>query len=199
MTKRSAAKNKSKHISLIVVEGETEVEFYKLIAGSYLKRSHRKIENLHGNFNIHTKILDTAKRFSDNHPDDTFNLYVCIDQERIGVPAIDEAYLLGELSGIRGFNALNSVIIVLMLESVFFIDIDGIYKFLRAEKNKRNPKKYVQYRKFTHHDLSALFKQFGCIYRKGRRCRGLIDSLDIAKITSTASELAEFIAKYNSK
>lgn len=199
MTKKRVAIKKSKHVSLIMVEGETEIEFYKVVAGSLLKKSHRKVENLHGNFSIHAKILDAAKKYSNNNPNDTFDLYICIDQERIGVPALNEEYLLGELNGIRGFKTFNSVIVVLMLESVFFIDMDGLYKYLRASKNKRNPKKYKQYRNFTHRDLSALFKQFGHMYRKGSRCSDLIESLDIEKITSTDNVLREFIDTYNSK
>ena len=199
MSKKRTAAIKTKHVSLILVEGDTELEFYKLIAASFLNRTNRKIENLHGNFNIHKKILDKAKRFSDSYANDTFDVYVCIDQDRIGTPALNEKYLLNELKRIRGFNVLNTVIAVLMIESIFFIDIDGIYKFLRAETKRRNPKKYSQYRKLTCRDLSKLFRQFRCVYHKGARCNGLVNSLNIEKISNTADEIKEFIKSYNSK
>ena len=75
-----------------------------------------------------------------------------------------------------------------MLESLFFIDIDGIYKFVRAKKSLRKPSKYRNYRKLTHCDLSAVFKQFGHEYHKGVRCKGLVAALDLEKI-ATANEL----------
>lgn len=199
MTKKKVAPKKGKHVSLILVEGDTEMEFYKAIADDHLNATPKIIKNMHGNFNILTKVLDASKTYSDKNPTDTFDVYVCIDQDRIGEPAINEKTLQEELKKIRGHKTLTCVIAILVIESLFFIDIDGIYAHLRANKNKRKPKKYINYRKLTDRDLKVLFKSFGGLYQKGHYCRSLISSLNIKKIVNTADELINFIETYNSK
>jgi len=81
-----------------------------------------------------------------------------------------------------------------MIESLFFIDINGLYKFLRAKKTLRNPKKYNNFRRLTHKDLSRLFKQFNKTYFKGIRCQNLVSSLHIELIIKHAKEISSFVA-----
>jgi hypothetical protein len=133
--------------------------------------------------------MDAATQFAQQHPGQSFDLYVCIDQERIESPPFNQPLVEKHLQNIPTCKRLIPVIAILMIESIFFIDIDGIYSHLRAPKSKRNPSKYRQFRKLTHTDLTKLFKQFSKIYHKGRRCAGLISSLDMDKLISTASEL----------
>jgi len=75
----------------------------------------------------------------------------------------------------------------------FFIDIDGLYSHLRAQKSKRHPHKFRQFRTLTHHDLSKLFKQFDKVYHKGRRCHGLISALNMEKLVTSATELETLV------
>lgn len=199
MPKKNGAKKKSKHVALLLLEGETEEEFYAALADIYFKGVPKKVKNLKGNFSIHRKVLDAARQYSDENPHNTFDVYVCIDQERLGPPALNKDFLREELEVISGYRKLHAVIAVLMIESLFFIDMDGIYRYLRAKSSKRNCKKYSSFRNFTHVDLSALFKQFRKIYYKGHRCKGLVASLDIRKIKETADELTEMINKLNNK
>lgn len=191
--------SKSKHTSLLLVEGDTEIEFYSYLADTKFPNIPKRIKNLHGNFSINNKIVDAALSFSQNNADNTFDVYVCVDQERIGSPPFNFNYVLSELQKIKNFRILNPVIAVLMIESLFFIDIDGIYTFLRAKKTLRNPKKYANFRVLRHQELSKLFKTFGNNYSKGIKCQGFVQSLNIDKICGTSGEIASFIEKIHNK
>lgn len=189
----------NKHTSLLLVEGDTEVEFYNHLAETKFPSVPKRIVNLHGNFSINNKIIDAALSFSQNNTDKTFDVYVCVDQERIGSPPFNSDYVLAELQKIKNFKLLNPVIAVLMIESLFFIDIDGIYSFLRAQKTTRNPKKYSNYRVLRHQDLSKLFRSCGNIYSKGKKCQGFVKSLNLDKICKSADEISSLIELVNNK
>lgn len=188
------------HEALILVEGETEIEFYGLIAERFLKGKKKTTRNLGGTFNINLKVADRILQFHQTHPDNTFDVYVCVDQERPGYPIINPDVVRTLLEenkkwmGSDKLKELRPVIVVLMIESLFFIDIDGIYKYLKAPKSKRNPKKFSNFRQLTHRDLKTLFESFDNYYHKGARCKEFVASLDIKKIVATAEELSEFIS-----
>lgn len=181
------------HLALVLVEGETEVQFYERLCNEKLNGIPKRIKNLKGNYNINTKILDRATEFHRNHPDCTFDVYVCVDQEKVGVPPFNRQFVEEKLKSIEKLKRITPVIAVIMLESLFFIDISGIYKFIRAKKSKRNKKKYSNFRKLSHRELSRLFKQFGKYYNKGIRCEGLVNALNLNLIISKAAELSKFI------
>ena len=83
-----------------------------------------------------------------------------------------------------------------MLESWFFIDIEGIYAFLRTPTSKRNPKKYAQHENFTHEDLHILFQQHGQKrYMKGQRTANFIENLNVKKIYEKCLDLKDGIDK----
>jgi len=185
---------RKKHIALILVEGETDEEFYKKLSDKKFKGISKKIKNLKGNFNINKKIVDESHKYSNNNPNNTFDVYVCIDQEKINIPPLNKQLVLTELRLIPNFKKLYPVIAILMIESLFFIDIDGIYKFLRAKTTLRKPNKYKNFRRLIHQDLSKLFKQFNKTYYKGIRCRGFISALNLGKIINTAKELSRFVS-----
>jgi len=189
----------SKHTALLLVEGETEVEFYNYLADKKFSAVPKKIKNLKGNFNINRKIVDAALSFSRSNPDKTFDVYVCVDQERIGSPPFNHTYVIGELQKLSSFRLLHPIIAVLMIESIFFIDIDGIYKFLRAKTSLRNPKKYTNFRVLRHQELSKLFKSFNNNYSKGIKCQGFVSCLNIDKISKYAEEISQLIDLVNNK
>lgn len=93
--------------------------------------------------------------------------------------------------------SVDTIIATTMIESWFFYDIEGIYKFLRVPRARRNPKKYKPPEKFTHIDLSTLFKQNGKSYIKGERCAGFINALDLKKIYLNCQELKSGLDKIN--
>lgn len=194
---KSSRPTSGKHVALLLVEGDTEEEFYKELAKLKFNSVPKKIKNLKGNYNVNAKILDAASQFSINNADDTFDVYVCIDQEKLGEPAYSHDRVCRELAAISGFRSIYPVVAILMLESLFFIDIDGLYSYLRSGRSHRNPRKYSNYRHLNAKDLNRLFKQFGKCYYKGIRCKGLIDTLDLDRISSTAEELVLLVKKIN--
>ena len=169
-------------VALILVEGETEEEFYSLLIQHFCRPHPKQVKNLHGNYSINKKILDESVKFTNQHPSREFDVYVCIDQERFGCPAYNHTLCEFELRKYPKFKRLIPVVAVLMCESLFFLDIDGIYKFLRAPKRARKPNNFRSFRKFTHHDLSKLFKSFGRCYRKGKKCQHFVSNLDLEKL-----------------
>lgn len=173
-------------VALILVEGETEEEFYSLLISQYYNSHPKHIKNLHGNFSINRKILEESVKYAHDHPDREFDVYVCIDQERFGSPAYNHDACEAELKNYPGFRRLIPVVAILMSESLFFLDMDGIYKFLRAPKSSRKPGKFRNHRRLTHYDLSKLFKAFGKVYRKGRRCQNFVSNLDLSKMLQAA-------------
>jgi hypothetical protein len=180
--------------ALILVEGETEMEFIGRIAEAYFPHCPKSMKNLFGNFSINRKILDKAVQFAENNPDKLFKILVCIDQERRGVPAINVGMIVEELRT-RKINAeVIPIIATLMTESLFFADIEGIYVFLRAPHAKRNPDKYSNFRALTHVDLSKLFRQFDKRYRKGKRVENFVHNLDLEKLIGRCEELRTLIA-----
>jgi len=181
--------------ALILLEGETEEEFFKALANKYLGGVPKTFRNMKGNFNINNKIVDKIIQFSNEHPDQEFDVYICVDQEREGDPIYNEKYVTQEIEGITTCLETNDVVANIMIESLFFIDMGGLYKFLRTPNKKRNPKKYSNFRRLTHKDLTALFRQNNKMYHKGRRCQSLVENLDLDKIRKTAKEVDFFVTQ----
>ncbi len=175
--------------ALILLEGETEEEFFKALAEKCLRGVPKTFRNMKGNFNINNKIVDKIIQFSTEHPDQEFDVYICVDQEREGDPIYNKKFVTKEIGDITTCLEINDVVADIMIESLFFIDIDGLYKFLRTPKSARNPKKYLNFRKLTHKDLTTLFRQNKKMYHKGRRCQSLVENLDLDKIRNTAKEI----------
>ena len=178
-----------KHVALILVEGETEEVFYKRLSEEKLGGIPKQIRNMKGNFNINNKIVDKCKQYSDSHPNNSFDVYVCVDRERVGMPVYNKALVDEKINAIRGFGIKVDIIAELMIESLFFIDIHNIYAQLRTPKNQRYPKRYKNFRGLTHKDMSRLFEKNGKQYYKGIKCEFLVKNLDLDLIIGGASEL----------
>jgi len=184
---------KSRHHALILVEGETEVEFYKRIAQLNFPAVSKTIINLKGTYNINKKIIDRCAAFSIASKGDTFDVYICVDRERENNPIYNNANVTAGINGLAGLLNKTDIIATLMIESLFFIDIAGIYAFLRAPKNSRNLKKYANYKNLTHRDMSKLFDQHGKQYYKGHKCSQFVERLDIDLIVKSSPELQLFV------
>lgn len=188
-----------KHVALILVEGETEEVFYKRLVDSRLQGIPKQIKNLKGNFNINDKIADKCKQYSDLHPNDTFDVYVCVDRERVGLPIYNKTLVDGKVNAIRGFEVKIDIVAELMIESLFFIDIHNIYAHLRTSKKQRYPARYKNFRRLTHRELSKLFESNGKQYYKGIRCEPLVMKLDLDLIVGKAVELDLFVREVQAR
>lgn len=187
-------KKSHKEVALIFVEGDTEKEFYTKLAESYLRGISKSIINLHGIYNVHRNVLGKTEAFLHQHSDVTVRIYCCIDREsRDHNPPLDIAELRSTLKEQQDFNRVlsaDAIIATQMIESWFFYDIDGIYKFLKVPRNLRNHTKFRPPEKFTHLDLSKLFARFGKTYIKGRKCANFINHLDLGEIYGSCNELS---------
>jgi hypothetical protein len=179
--------------ALIFVEGDTEEEFYQVVCDKYLKGVRKKVWNLSGNFNIHTKVLDKTFSFLDKHRKSLVRVYCCIDREsRDHNPPIDIDFLVstfGKYPEKRRVLSVDKIIATQMIESWFFHDIEGIYRFLSTPKSARKNQKFQLVKKLTHIDLANLFKRSGKAYIKGKRSHNFINHLDIEKIFTACEEL----------
>lgn len=186
-------KKPHKEVALLFVEGDTEKEFYTKLAESYLHGIPKAIINLHGIYNVHRNVLGKTEAFLHLHNDATVRIYCCIDREsRDHNPPLDIDDLRSTLKDDQDFKRVlsaDAIIATQMIESWFFYDIEGIYKFLKIPRNLRNPTKYNPPEKFTHLDLSKLFSRYSKTYIKGRKCADFINNLNLAKIYSECIEL----------
>jgi hypothetical protein len=187
-------KKPHREVALIFVEGDTEMEFYGKLAESYLRGISKSILNLHGIYNVHRNVLGKTEAFLHQHSDATVRIYCCIDREsRDHNPPLDIVELRSTLKERKDFKRVlsaDAIIATQMIESWFFHDIDGIYKFLKVPHALRNPTKFTPPKKFTHLDLSKLFARFGKTYIKGRKCANFINHLDLGKIYGNCRELS---------
>ena len=189
--------NTSNPFTLVMVEGDTDELFYNRIKNIYFQKARIKIINLKGNWNIDTKILDRSSAYLDAHPVTEFVICICIDRESRSMRApINMELIKNELNyypnihsnNIRLYEAVQDI------ESWFFHDIEGIYKFLRLPQRtltKNVLRKYQPVEKLNHQDLSKLFKQAGKEYRKGYASENFIHNLDIEKIINNSEVLQD--------
>jgi hypothetical protein len=179
--------------ALILVEGETEVEFIGQIAQMRFRHHPKSIKNLYGNFSINRKILDKIVQFTQKNPHKPFFVLVCIDKERRGLPLINLDAINTELKKKAIETEVIPILAELMTESLFFVDIDGIYTFLRAPHAQRKPGNFKNFRRLTHVDLARLFRQFNKHYRKGHRVENFVKKLNIDKIVKSCEELGKLV------
>lgn len=192
-----AHKKAQKILSVLLVEGPTEVVFYNKIKKLYLKST--TIEHLEGNWNINKKVLD---RITHKYSDRPARIYCCVDREsRNGqVPGFDLDFIRKEIVSKKLHNVLSvdSIIATIMLESWFFYDVPGIYKYLKTPKAKRTVKKFKPPEKNDWRVLDKLYKQNGKTrYSKGVKAEGLVKCLDIPGIYKSCKELKNGIDLIN--
>lgn len=197
MAKKSSAK---KQVALFYLEGYSEDVFYSRVLTKYMPGIPKTIKNVKGLYNIHKVVLGKSIEFVRKHPDSYIRIYCCIDREsRDKAPELDIAELKKDISDIPELKAkvlsVDTIIATQMLESWFFIDIEGIYKYLRTPKKNRNPAKYKPIEKFTWKDLHKLFADYNKTYYKGEKSDDFVDHIDIDKIYITSAELNAGITK----
>jgi len=175
------------------VEGDTEVLFYQRVKEQLLGDIRRvTIEQLHGIFNINKKILNKIFMKSQS---EIIRVYCCLDREsrHAVTPGFDIDFIKKEVVSKRLINVLgvDAIIATQMIESWFFYDLDGIYKFLEAPKAQRKKRAYQPPERFRVKDLGDLFRRHNRVYQEGKRAANFINHLDIGKIARECKEMRE--------
>ncbi len=186
---------RQKQVALIFVEGDTEEEFYTKLLRDYLTGIPKSVLNLNGIYNVHRKVMGKTENFLHKHKDCVVRVYCCIDREsRDHNPPLDIEDLRKSLSGNKDFKRVlsaDAIIATQMIESWFFYDLEGIYKFLKVPRKERNPSRFTPPEKFTHIHLSKFFERYDKTYIKGHKSANFISNLDLGKIHKICHELRE--------
>lgn len=196
-------KRRKPPMSLLLVEGATEVLFYNRIIDNYLSECRTTIKDLKGLFNINKKVIGEITKYCQRHEDEKIRVYCCLDREsRSGeVPGFNIDRILKHITNQNMNNVLDikPVIATQQIESWFLYDIQSIYTFLKVPKSQRKPKAFQPPEKFTHKHLSCLFRRYKKSYAKGRGAQSFINSLDINRIMDNCEELKQGIALIKSQ
>ncbi len=203
MSKQRNAKTHNKPVSLLVLEGDTEQLFYPIIRDKFLKGIRIELRNIKGRGNVNKDVLGEIYKYTYNNRDDAVRVYCCVDtesQKRTATPL--ELDIICEQIKVRKLRLVLSVDAILAdpeIESWFFYDIEGIYKFLGAKTSQRNVKKYSNPKNLCKKNLQGLFHRFGKEYLPGKRATNFINNLDIDKIVTECKELHDGIALIQSQ
>lgn len=181
-------------VSLIFVEGDTEEEFYEKVFKKYIGNTPKKVKNLHGNINIHGKIFDKTLHFLRNNLFVQVRIYCFVDREsRSGNSPLDLGNLRARFRSDKDFKgkvlSVDQIIATPMIESWFFHDMEGIYRFLKVPRNERRPNKFKVVERFNADNLSRLFDRYDKVYIKGKKCKNFINHLSMEKVYAKCSEL----------
>ncbi len=186
---------------LFLYEGETEGEFYKKVFDLYVptREIKRNYGNLRGIYSLTEKVRGKIESYLQNDSSATLtkiHVFVAYDREgpRTKEGTLDLKSLRKEFlhNGSR-IATINEILATQDLESWFFHDLEGIYKYLRTPSSQRNMKAYPNVDATNNRVLSHLFHRFDKHYQKGTRVKGFIDQLDIEKIVKSVQELDEVL------
>lgn len=197
MSKQRSAKIHKRTVSLLVLEGDTEQLFYPIIRDKFLKGVRIELHSIKGRGNVNKDVLGEMYKYTYNNRDELVRAYCCIDTERQKRTATPlELDFIREEVKARKLRCILSVDVLLAdpeIESWFFYDIEGIYKFLGAKTSQRNVKKYRNPKNLCKKNLQGLFHRFGKEYLPGKRAANFINHLDIDKIVTKCNELRDGI------
>jgi len=197
MVREVQANLTKKPISLLLVEGDTDMLFYKRIKDNFIKECRVTIRNLQGIYNINKKVINSIVDYVQLHKDEKIRVYCCLDRDsRYGqVPEFDikkiRKYVKDE--NIRTILSINLIIATQQIESWFLYDIEGIYEYIKVPISQRNPKAFRPPEKYGYRHLQRLFERYGKTYTKGKKAGNFINHLDTDKIVSNCKELRQGI------
>jgi hypothetical protein len=191
--------DKNPNSILFLYEGETEKEFYRKLFDLKLKKRQirHNFGNLKGIFSIDEKVTSKIQSYLENPAyEDCVKIHVFIAYDREGEEHVPPALDKNELSKrfIRRKSrvaSINEIIATQDLESWFFYDLEGIYKYLKVPKKERKMNAFPNIDKTNNRVLSALFHKYEKHYQKGRGCEGFIENLNLNKIYNDVSELKD--------
>jgi hypothetical protein len=180
-------------LSVLLVEGDTEAIFYDRVKTAFLQCP-CKIEVIGGLFSVNKKILHAL---STKNQDRTVRAYCCLDQESryAPTPAFDLNFIRAEVrEKIRNVLSVDAIIARQMIESWFFHDMSGIYKYLRVPIAQRKPKAFLPVERLRVEDLKRLFLRYKKVYTEGKRAKYFINRLDIQAISAKCVALQRGVA-----
>lgn len=184
-----------KPVSLLLVEGDTDILFYKRIKNIFPKEYRVTIRKVGGVYNINKKTINGIVNYVRQHKDEKIRVYCCLDRDSRyrEVPEFDikkvKKYIKGEK--IKSVLSIDLIKATQQIESWFFHDIEGIYQFLKVPRAQRNLSAFKPPEKFGYKDLQRLFERYGKTYNKGEKAASFINHLNIEKIVSKCKELRE--------
>lgn len=172
-------------VVVLLVEGETEVEFYKAI----VKRAHDlmstpfscyiKYINVKGIGNYKNLALRKFEHLKTQYdPETEFILFLCIDSDVFQLskkPPINKKEVRSALLA-AGAKKVTYIVAKQSIEEWFLTDLSGVLKFLRLSKKTKRPNGNCQ------EAIIKLFSMANRVYVKGDKIEGFIKHLDIGKI-----------------
>lgn len=193
---------KNSNSVLFLYEGETEHEFYKKIFA--LTGTERQLRiaksNLKGVYSLNQKVKSKIQTYLGNASFyDCNNIHVIVAYDRegdratepsLGITALEKEFIAKK----SRIKSINQIVATQDLESWFFHDMPGIFKYLSVPVKDRKPEKHSNVDATNNRILSKMFHAHGEHYQKGKRVEGFIDSLDLQKIIGEVNELQELIA-----
>lgn len=183
-------------LSVLLVEGPTERIFYECVKKRYLRDCACTIDCVEGLFNINEKILHAL---TIRHMERPVRAYCCLDRESryAKTPGLDLGFIREQLaaSGANNVLSVDPIIATQMIESWFFHDIQGIFRYLRVPRSQRNARPYAHVERLRVADLKQLFRRHGKEYCEGERSRRFIEALSIELIHSRCPELRKGITQ----
>ena len=192
MSKQTPKTSQDRPVSLLILEGFTEKVFYQIIRDRFLSGIRIDLKNIKGQGNINKDILCEIFKYTYTNSD-ILRVYCCLDTERQKQSAtpLDLSFICEQVKvrNMRKVLSVNSILADPEIESWFFYDIEGIYRFLQATKSQRSKKRYANPKVLCKRDLQQLFFRFGKTYTPGNRASNFITNLDIGKIVSNCIEL----------
>ena len=185
-----------KHIIILMVEGETEVEFYS----SVLKTLRAQKPSIATEFHIEKPLnlkgignfqrsaiaqfdflkIKLAKKSTLKDFQLKYHLFLCIDTDVFYYeknPPLDQTALKKELLE-DGADSVDFVKAEQSIEDWFLSDLAGILSYLNLKK----PSPAYKKEKKGADKLNKLFNQVGKSYIKGSKTDGLVEKLDVKGI-----------------
>ena len=178
---------------VLLVEGDTELEFYKQVVANIRKLhpmgrfdtniEYRNVGGVGGFKNIALRKFKKEIR-SKYEEDCEFTIVLCSDTDVFDFsqkPPIKWDEIKREFVNI-GVSKIIHIQAKRSIEDWFLYDVEGIIKFLRLSNSTKISGKNGYYK------LQNLYKQAHKVYYKGVQSNGLIERLDIEKIADAVKD-----------
>lgn len=178
---------------VLFVEGETEVEFYRQVVAHARKLhpegrfdteiEYRNVGGVGGFKNI--ALRKFVKEIIPHHSKDCkYTIVLCSDTDVFEYEAKPPVKWKEVKSGLEmaGAEDIIHVQAKQSIEDWFLYDMEGVLRFLKLGKNTKVSGKN------GYEKLQKLYKQANKVYYKGIRSNGMIEKLDIEKISDIVSD-----------
>lgn len=182
---------------LFLYEGDTELGFYDTLFDKLelTRVAQIKKKCLKGNWKIDSKVADKIDQFLENEKNNHvqyLTVVVAYDREdtRDVRGKLNKREIIKRIADKR-LRDIHEIIATQELESWFFIDIQGIYNYLKMPPSRQKPAKYKNTEVYDATHLNELFKEADSKkrYIKGDTAKTFIDKLDLIKIYRECPDL----------